>query len=70
MARRVMMQRFLLMLPAAGIGWYALIKPVHIDDTVVLHVAQCAIHRARLQASFSGLRSRNRWRRLRRIPHW
>jgi hypothetical protein len=35
-----MMQRFLLMLPAAGIGWYALIKPVHIDDTVVLHVAQ------------------------------
>jgi hypothetical protein len=40
MARRVMMQRFLLMLPAAGIGWYALIKPVHIDDTVVLHVAQ------------------------------
>jgi len=34
------MQRILLALTATGIGLFALIKPVHIDDTVVLHVAQ------------------------------
>jgi len=39
-ARRVVMQRFLLALTAVGIGLFALVKPVHIDDTVVLHVAQ------------------------------
>jgi hypothetical protein len=33
------MHRFLLALVATGIGLFALIKPVHIDDTVVLHVA-------------------------------
>jgi hypothetical protein len=33
------MERFLLGLTATGIGLFALIKPVHIDDTVVLHVA-------------------------------
>ncbi|BCW96162.1 MAG: glycosyltransferase family 39 protein [Fimbriimonadales bacterium] len=38
------MQRFLLALTATGIGLFALIKPVHIDDTVVLHVAQNILH--------------------------
>jgi hypothetical protein len=33
------MERFLLALTATGIALFALIKPVHIDDTVVLHVA-------------------------------
>jgi 4-amino-4-deoxy-L-arabinose transferase-like glycosyltransferase len=33
------MHRFLLALTATGIALFALIKPVHIDDTVVLHVA-------------------------------
>jgi hypothetical protein len=33
------MERFLLALVATGIALFALIKPVHIDDTVVLHVA-------------------------------
>jgi hypothetical protein len=33
------MHRFLLALVATGIALFALIKPVHIDDTVVLHVA-------------------------------
>jgi hypothetical protein len=33
------MERFLLTLTATGIALFALIKPVHIDDTVVLHVA-------------------------------
>jgi hypothetical protein len=33
------MERFLLGLAATGIALFALIKPVHIDDTVVLHVA-------------------------------
>jgi hypothetical protein len=33
------MERFLLALTAIGIALFALIKPVHIDDTVVLHVA-------------------------------
>jgi hypothetical protein len=34
------MLRYLLALTAIGIGLFALIKPVHIDDTVVLHVAE------------------------------
>jgi hypothetical protein len=34
------MLRYLLALTATGIGLFALIKPVHIDDTVVLHVAE------------------------------
>jgi hypothetical protein len=34
------MERFLLALVATGIALFALIKPVHIDDTVVLHVAE------------------------------
>jgi hypothetical protein len=33
------MERFLLGLTATGIALFALMKPVHIDDTVVLHVA-------------------------------
>jgi 4-amino-4-deoxy-L-arabinose transferase-like glycosyltransferase len=33
------MERFLLALVATGIALFALVKPVHIDDTVVLHVA-------------------------------
>ena len=38
------MHRFLLALVATGIGLFALIKPVHIDDTVVLHVAANILH--------------------------
>jgi hypothetical protein len=34
------MLRYLFALTATGIGLFALIKPVHIDDTVVLHVAE------------------------------
>jgi hypothetical protein len=67
------MLRYLFALTATGIGLFALIKPVHIDDTVVLHVAENIFARpvaSRSQASFSGWRRRSRWQRSPRTRRW